>query len=393
MYPIAVVSVNQHKYSETFIHNHVRLLPAKVHYLFNGYLPQQYSTEGVNGTACSFQTGNFFQRLAGVSEKKRLQKTLVGYLKKHAIKAVLAEYGPSGVEMMPVCREAGVPLIVHFHGYDAYRDDMMQTYGKAAAIIVVSKHMRQRLLDLGCPPEKITHTACGYDDTLFTPCNPSQNPPLFVSVGRFDETKAPHLLILAFAKVLEQQPEARLTMIGDGHLLESCKMLAKFLKVSDAVTFTGSLTHEQVAQHLQQARAFVQHSVTTHSNDTEGTPVAILEACASGLPVIATKHAGIPDVVLHNETGLLVEEGDLQGMAAFIVELAKHPQLAAGMGIAAAERMKENFTLKHHIQTVWKVIQQAIDRIEPQDSPPALPDNADTSQFSPQYSGLKQIKP
>jgi colanic acid/amylovoran biosynthesis glycosyltransferase len=199
---------------------------------------------------------------------------------------VLAEYGPSGVEMMPVCQQAGVPLIVHFHGYDAYRQDIMQTYGKhypqlfkqAAAVIVVSKHMRQRLIDLGCPPEKITHTACGYDTGLFTPCNPDLNPPMFVSVGRFAETKAPHLLLLAFGKVLEQMPDARFTMIGDGHLLESCQMLAQFLQISHAVTFTGSVSPEQVAQYMQQARAFVQHSVTTLSNDTEGTPVAIIRS-------------------------------------------------------------------------------------------------------------------
>jgi colanic acid/amylovoran biosynthesis glycosyltransferase len=330
MYPIAVVSVNQHKYSETFIHNHVRQLPAKVHYLFNGYLPQHYSTDGVTGKAHTFSTGNILHRISGRYGKKHLQHSLVKYLKKNGIKAVLAEYGPSGVEMMPVCQKANVPLIVHFHGYDAYRQDIMQTYGKhypqlfkqAAAVIVVSKHMRQRLIDLGCPPEKITHTVCGYDTRLFTPCNPDLNPPMFVSVGRFAETKAPHLLLLAFGKVLEQLPEARLTMIGDGHLLESCQMLAQFLQISHAVTFTGSVSPEQVAQYMQQARAFVQHSVTTLSNDTEGTPVAILEAGASGLPVIATRHAGIPDVVLHNETGFLVEEGDIQGMSEYMLILS-----------------------------------------------------------------------
>ncbi len=368
MHQIAVVSVNQHKYSETFIHNHVRHLPAKVYYLFNGYLPQQYSTDGVEGKAHSFSTGHILHRLSGTFSTKHLQQSLVKHLRKHHIQAVLAEYGPSGVEMMPVCQQAGVPLIVHFHGYDAYRQDIMQTYGKhypqlfkqAAVVIVVSKHMRQRLIDLGCPPEKITHTVCGYDTRLFTPCNPDLNPPMFVSVGRFAETKAPHLLLLAFGKVLEQLPEARLTMIGDGHLLESCQMLAQFLQISHAVTFTGSVSPEQVAQYMQQARAFVQHSVTTLSNDTEGTPVAILEAGASGLPVIATRHAGIPDVVLHNETGFLVEEGDIQGMSEYMLILSQQPQTATAIGKAAAKWVRSNFTLEQHIATVWKVVKDAI---------------------------------
>ncbi len=130
MHQIAVVSVNQHKYSETFIHNHVRHLPAKVYYLFNGYLPQQYSTDGVEGKAHSFSTGHILHRLSGTFSTKHLQQSVVKHLRKHHIQVVLAEYGPSGVEMMPVCQQADVPLIVHFHGYDAYRQDIMQTYGK-----------------------------------------------------------------------------------------------------------------------------------------------------------------------------------------------------------------------------------------------------------------------
>ncbi len=149
-------------------------------------------------------------------------------------------------------------------------------------------------------------------------------------------------------------------MIGDGHLLESCQMLAQFLNISTAVTFTGSVSPNQVAGYMQQARAFVQHSVTTLSNDTEGTPVAILEAGASGLPVIATNHAGIPDVVSHNETGFLVEEGDIKGMADYMIYLAQHPQTAADIGKAASIWVRSNFTLEQHIATVWKVVKDAI---------------------------------
>lgn len=371
MHNIAIVSVNQNKYSETFIHQQVAHLPAKVHYLFDGYLPSHYSTEGVNGQAKTFATQTLLHRLQTKTPRERLQLAIARYLVKHRIEAVLAEYGPGGVEMMPVCKVANVPLIVHFHGYDAYRQDIMQSYGRqysnlfeqAAAVIAVSKHMCQRLAQLGCPPHKIHYNPYGANSQLFNAqCRPAENPPLFVSVGRFAETKAPHLTILAFAEALQQIPNAQLIMAGNGHLLEACQILVQALQISHAVTFCGAVRPEQVAQLMQQARAFVQHSITTPANDTEGTPVAILEACASGLPVIATQHAGIPDVVAHNKTGFLVQEGDIGAMAACMIQLAANPIQAGEMGRAAAAYVNTHFTLQQHIDKLWQIILHCIEK-------------------------------
>ncbi|OWY19296.1 glycosyl transferase family 1 [Sphingobacteriales bacterium UPWRP_1] len=369
MHHIAVVSTNQYKYSETFIHRHVEMLPAKVHYFFDGYLPHHYTTKGVTGRAQPFGANSLLRRLQLKPPKERLQLAIQQYLLQHKIKAVLAEYGPSGVEMLPVCEAANIPLIVHFHGYDAYRQDMMQTYGgqypalfnRADAVVAVSKHMCQRLQDLGCPPHKIHHTACGADTDLFnTRCQPENNPPLFVSVGRFADTKAPHLTILAFAQALKLAPEAKLVMAGNGHLLEACQILAKALQITHAVTFLGSISHTQVMQLMQGARAFVQHSVTTPQNDTEGTPVSVMEAGASGLPVIATTHAGIPDVVIHRHTGFLVSEGNITGMAAYMERLANEPGLAGALGAAAAKHIGQHFTLQQHIDTLWEIVSGCI---------------------------------
>lgn len=369
MHQLAVVSTNQFKYSETFIHRHVALLPAKVHYFFDGYLPHHYTTQGVTGQPVAFGTKSLLHRLQLKPPKERLQLAIQQYLLQNNIAAVLAEYGPSGVEMMPVCKVANIPLIVHFHGYDAYRQDMMQSYGihypemfkHVAAVVAVSKHMCQRLQDLGCPKDKIHYTACGADTALFnTQCRPENNPPLFVSVGRFADTKAPHLTILAFAEALKLAPEAKLVMAGNGHLLEACQILVNALQITHAVTFSGSISHEQVVQLMQQARAFIQHSVTTPANDTEGTPVSVMEAGALGLPVIATTHAGIPDVVIHGHTGLLVEEGNIPDMAAYITMLANNPKLAGQIGAAAAKHIGQHFTLRQHIDALWKIISECI---------------------------------
>jgi glycosyltransferase involved in cell wall biosynthesis len=108
---------------------------------------------------------------------------------------------------------------------------------------------------------------------------------------------------------------------------------------------------------MRKARAFVQHSMQANDGDSEGTPLAILEAGASGLPVVSTRHAGIPDVVLDSDTGLLVEEGDVDGMAQCMIRLAESPKLALELGTAARERIAEDFTLDASIRGLWRIVE------------------------------------
>lgn len=365
MHRIAHISTNKSKFSETFIQKHRELLPFDVHYLYGGYLPNYYGDDqqfldGIENPQAEVEQHK--------EMKWQLQEAVTEYLKEQNIDAVLTEYGLSGVEMITICEALQIPLIVHFHGFDAYRADIMKDYGgrypelfnKAAKVIVVSKHMEQRLLNLGCPSSKIVWTPCGADEKIFTPTNPADNPPTFLTTGRFDETKGTHLTLLAFNEVYQKNPQAKLIMIGDGHLLESCRILAKALRIDQAVEFKGALLHDQIGPYMKRARAFLQHSVTTSMNDIEGTPVAVTEAGLSGLPVIATKHGGIPDVVVHGETGYLVDEGDYHSMANYMLNLAADGNLAAQLGKNGYQRVKEQFTLAKHIDTLAGVIRECI---------------------------------
>ncbi len=169
-------------------------------------------------------------------------------------------------------------------------------------------------------------------------------PPVFLAVGRFVDKKAPHLTLTAFAKALRDHPEARLRMVGEGPLLPSCRELAGALGARHAVTFLGAQPHEVVEREMRAARALVQHSVVAHDGDCEGTPVALLEAGATGIPVLTTRHASIPSVVTHGETGLLVDEHDTDAMARNMTALARDPQLAARLGRAAQTRVREAYT-------------------------------------------------
>jgi glycosyltransferase involved in cell wall biosynthesis len=110
---------------------------------------------------------------------------------------------------------------------------------------------------------------------------------------------------------------------------------------------------------MREARVFVQHSVRTSGGDSEGTPVSILEAGATGLPVVSTRHAGIKDVVQHKSTGFLVEEGDVEGMAEYMLELGSKPSLAGSMGRQARQHIAQNFSLEENIRRLSEVLEAA----------------------------------
>ncbi len=112
---------------------------------------------------------------------------------------------------------------------------------------------------------------------------------------------------------------------------------------------------------LQSARAFIQHSVIASDGDMEGTPVAIVEAAGSGVPVISTLHSGIPDTVIHGKTGFLAAEGDVDMMSAYMKELLSRPEKAIKMGAEGRKLMLSQFSLELHLRTLSEIIQRSIE--------------------------------
>jgi glycosyltransferase involved in cell wall biosynthesis len=370
---ISVIVPEKDVYSETFIRAHIDRLPAKVKALYGYPFPRETGDKD----SLYIPSGILYRvrklvgaYLWGYSERLHQQRILERYLLRNNVQAVLAEYGHTGVAMMGVCREVKIPLIVHFHGHDAYDSKILDYEGKSypelfensAALIVVSKDMYHQLIQLGAPSEKLFLNPCGVDVSQFIGADPANADPVFISVGRFVDKKAPHLILLAFHQIFESNPEARLIMIGDGPLLESCFQLAQALAISGAVEFKGACAHDQVVKEMQLAKALVQHSIRTTNGDSEGTPVAVLEACAAGLPVVATRHAGIKDVILNGETGLLVEEKDIDGMAEAMNQILLDPLLAARLGKSGRERVEKDFSMAKSINELWAIIETTIDK-------------------------------
>jgi colanic acid/amylovoran biosynthesis glycosyltransferase len=368
---ICVVQPNRDVYSETFIRNHAERLPARVRVLYDGWFPTRCENDSrllpTPFALMSKVEARLPPPVRTVSVVVR-NRILARYLRSNRVEVVIAEYGPTGVAVMDACQHARVPFIVHFHGFDAYHyptlDAHLREYKRmffsAAAVVAVSRDMEQQLIALGAPAHKVHYVPYGVDPNIFNGADPSSSDPIFVAVGRFVDKKAPQLTILAFEKVLRRVPETHLIMIGAGELLESSKQLVRALRISQNVEFAGARKPAEVAATMRKARAFVQHSLRTTEGDSEGTPLAVLEAGACGLPVVSTRHGGIKDVVCEGETGFLVDEADIDSMAEYMIRLAENPGLAASLGRQFRQHVVANFSLNDSIERLWKILQCAI---------------------------------
>ena len=367
---VCVVSPRQDAYSETFIRAHRELLPAKVK---NLYAKDYQNFSDDNGPLIQAELigrlrRSLLRRSLHLDPHYFQQRALQRFLARNKVEAVLAEFGPTATLVMDACKNLRIPLVAHFHGFDAYRRRTLESYGtrynvlfkQAAAIVAVSRDMKTQLQELGAPADKVHYNSCGVEPSVFKGADPLESGPTFLAVGRFVNKKAPHLTLLAFKTTIEKVPQARLIMIGDGPLYEACYQMVRSLGLSDAVELWGPRPQAEVAAAMQKTRAFVQHSVRTQDGDSEGTPVAVLEAAASGLPVVATRHAGIKDAVIDTKTGLLVNEGDVSGMAEHMTRLAKDPGLANALGKAGREWIRTEYSMDKSINTLWTIIEASI---------------------------------
>ena len=364
---LAIISPSQNSYSETFIQQHKKI-KARISYYYGGAIPTYL--EGVGKIKLKFLRKIFYKisKIARIKNRFSSQEyALLDSFKKNKIQLVLAEYGPTAVAVIKTCKKLNIPLVAHFHGYDvsqfqtieAYRKSYFNLFNYASAIISVSNKMTEDLINLGCPKEKIHLSTYGPSPDFFE-INRRGNNHQFVAVGRFVEKKAPHLTLAAFKQVYEKHPEAKLIMIGSGELLPICRHLTKLWGLENNVIFPGILTPDKVNLVLSESLAFVQHSITASNGDSEGTPVAILEASAASLPVVATKHAGIKDVIIHEKTGFLVEEEDVEGMATYMVRLIENPELAIEMGNKGRKNISDNFSLQQHLMKIEIALESSL---------------------------------
>ncbi len=364
---IAIVVPKVGIISETFIRKHVeRLLPKNSVIISNGF-ESYHNTQGsqwvvrqpslylsqVRWGGLNQGLPFFVARKLGLAPSQDARFIVVkNFLNRHGVEAVLGEYLDNSFNFFEIIRRTGIPYFAHAHGADvsqALRNPYWQKkyleYRYAKGIITMSNVSRLRLIEIGLEPSKIHVVPYGVD----VPCQPIKREPYelvsCLAVGRMVAKKAPVFLLEAFRQASVVYPNLRLDYVGAGALFPAARQFIQAFDLQNKVILHGSQPNNFVQNLMQKSDIFLQHSIVSPDNgDEEGLPVAILEAMSHALPIISTRHSGIPEAVKDGETGFLADEGNCSEMAAHIVTLAKDPDLRTNIGRAGWQRAKGMFS-------------------------------------------------
>jgi glycosyltransferase involved in cell wall biosynthesis len=257
-----------------------------------------------------------------------------------------AHFGFDGVEAWPIARRLGVPLLVTLHGSDITIRMEWFAQGRAGrrwqgyparlarlaqeesvTFIAISENIRQAALAAGLPPARIVVRPIGIDRSRFAPGGAPvrQRRPIILFLGRLVEKKGCAYLLEAFAEVRRRLPEAELVVGGDG---PERPALVRHAAAIGGVRFVGAFTRAVANTLLEEARVFCLPSITAESGDAEGLPLVILEAQASGVPVVTSARGGATEGIQDGRTGFAFAERDVHRLIEHLMAVLTDDALA-----------------------------------------------------------------
>jgi colanic acid/amylovoran biosynthesis glycosyltransferase len=301
----------------------------------------------------------------------RETQTLQGVLADVDAQLLHVYFGHIALLLLPLLETWSKPTLVSFHGADvlvdmhkpAYRRATQQMLAAVKGVLVRSESLRRAVADLGCPPEKIEiqRTGIPLDEFPFRERTaPANGEWRLLQAGRLVEKKGIATSLRAFARFHQLFPNSAMTIAGEGPQLEELQALVKQLGVVSAVFFTGFVSQSELREFFYSSQMFLHPSETGQDGNQEGVPNSMLEAMATGLPVFATRHGGIPEVVEHGVSGVLVDERGDEALGKAIISAAQHPERLTEMGRAAAEHVGKKFEQGEQTRRLEEIYLRAI---------------------------------
>lgn len=291
---------------------------------------------------------------------------------------VHAHFGVEAVYGIKLADAMRVPLVTTFHGFDAtmrrarlltarkaswvqYVLKRAELRGRGTLFIAVSEFIRSRVLELGFPAERTRVHYIGVDTASFEPrVENDDNPPTVLHVARLVEKKGTRYLLDAFAAIAAKHPRARVVVIGDGPLRGALEQHAATLGIGARVHWLGAVPHADVRARLSRASVFCLPSCTAADGDAEGLGLVLLEAAASGVPVVGTLHGGIPEAVIHGATGYLVPERDPSRLADALDALLSSSDLRRRLGAEARRFAQRRFDLHRQTRSLEELYEDVL---------------------------------
>ncbi len=278
-----------------------------------------------------------------------------------------AHFGIEGVSALPLALRLEIPLVTTFHGFDAtlkthamlgspawFRYPLLRRKlaREGDLFLCASSFIRERLLAMGFP-ESRTHTHyIGVDCRAIRPREDFEERPVILHVARLVEVKGTRHLLRAFATVAQRYDGVQLLIIGDGPLRRPLQALAAAAGIRDRVEFLGALPHADVLAWMRKAAMLVLPGIRTATGREEGLGMVLLEAAATGLPVIGSRVGGIPECILDGRTGFLVPERDDAALAERMGELLEDPVKRRQMGTAGRALVERRFDIERQTEAL-----------------------------------------
>ena len=343
--------------SETFTYDLIRSIPDTEHRIFTT------ATENVHlfphPHVITAGSEEEFARLARV----------------HDVDVLVGHFGPNGLTAMQIGLLSDVPSITIFHGYDIsllLRDERWLERYRAlfrfgTHMVSVSEAGRQRLIRVGASPDRISTLHLGVDVDRFAYRRQRAThgrPRNILMVARLTEKKGILTALHALAIARTTDPGLRLCIIGEGEERDRIEAAIAALRLEGIVELMGARSADGVRDALRRCHILLQPSVTAANGDQEGIPVALMEAMACGVPVIATRHSGIPELVIHERTGLLADERDASNLADQIRRLTTDRDVARRMTRQARLWVEQEFNLARQAPAFGALVRRVAARHE-----------------------------
>lgn len=286
-----------------------------------------------------------------LSKRKRCLKSLLETLQEFEPDVVWVEFGTTAHVAAELLAALNVPFVMAVHGFDItrefkdpwYKSEFVRLANQSAAVVCASFHTQNLCRVSGVLPEKTQVIRLSLDAQRWLRNTPIQSdqPVRFVHLGRLVEKKGPLQTLMAFHQVLQQQSNAELTFIGEGPLKATIDAYIQQHRLEQQVHLLGAMPQDKALEEVQRHHVFCQHSVTGMDGDQEGFALSPAEAALLEMPIVATWHNGIPEHVIHEKTGILVREWDIEGMAAAMLSLAQNPELRQSMGQSGRQNIAQ----------------------------------------------------
>ena len=284
-------------------------------------------------------------------------------------------FGHIAVHLLPLIRAWPKPTVVSFHGADvlvdmhkpAYRRATEEMLAAVKRVLVRSESLRRAVLDLGCDESKIDIARTGiplgefpFRERAF----PENGEWRLLQACRLIEKKGVATSLRGFAEFGARYPRSTITIAGEGPLLDELQALARELKIDNHVSFPGFVSPKQLNELFYASHIYLHPSQTGRDGNQEGVPNSMLEAMASGLPVFATNHGGIPEAIENGRSGILVKERDAESLAHVLLERTSNPDGLAAIARNGAEAVRQKFQQSVQTKTLEDYYLEAIEAPE-----------------------------